>query len=490
MGVDISAVSRVVGVDVTFEIFESGAVTYLPQRIALLGQGNTAETFSTDPVSVTSHAEVAALLGYGSPGHLAAKQLFPNNGDGVGSIPVTLYPMVDDGSAVAAAGSIAASGTQTTQQSYIVYVNNIPSLGITIPATTTADAALGLIKTAIEGVLDMPIIPGTVAAGSLPITAKWKGLTGNDIYISISGTEDGITFTVTQPTGGTINPDVDTPLAKIIEVWETMIIPTTTYDDATTLQKFETWGDGRWGETVKKPALVFHGTYDDRSTRTAITNAAARKDDKINVLIPAPGANHFGFEIAARGVARISRKAQNYPGNDNYDTLSGLVPGAESSQESFTERDLAVKAGSSTSILVNGDIKINDLVTMYHPDGETNPGFRYVCNIIKLMNIIFNIRIIFESDEWAGAPLMPAGVSTTRPDAKSPSQALTAMGNLATNLQKLAIIADALFTQQNMTSTINSQNPNRLDNVFPVKLSGNVQIIDNYIKFGFYFPAA
>jgi phage tail sheath gpL-like len=490
MSVDISAISRVVGVTVDFEIFESGAVTFLPQQVALLGQGNTAETFGIDPVRVTTAQEVADVTGQGSPAHLAALQLFPDNGDGIGSIPVTLYPMIDDGAGVAAAGSIGAVGTQTNQQTYLIKINEIPSLSITIPATTTADAALGLMKTAIDGVLKMPVLGGVVAAGSLPVTAKWKGLTGNDIFIEIEGTEDGITFTVTQPTGGTTVPDVDLSLAKIIDRWETMVITTTPYDDTATLNKYELWGKGRWGELVKKPALVFQASVDDRGTRTAVTDAAARKDDYINALIAAPGSKELPFVIASRGVARVAKKANNLPGNDNYDTLSGLVAGPESSQEDYINRDASLKAGSGTTILVNGDIKINDLITMYHPDGETNPGYRYVANIVKLMNIVFNIRIIFEADDWVGAPLMPAGKVTTRSDAKSPDKALTAMGNLAVNLQKLAIIADADFTKANMTSDINGQNPNRLDNVFPVKLSGNVQIIDNLIKFGFFFPAA
>lgn len=489
MGVDISAVSRVVGVEVTFEIFESGAVTYLPQQVALLGHGNSLESFSIDPVQVTSHAEVAAICGYGSPAHLAARQLFPDNGDGIGSIPVMLYPMEDDASGVPAAGSIGAVGTQTETQTYVIKVNEIPSANITIPATTAADAALALMKTGIEAVLHMPVIIGTPAAGSMTVTAKWDGLTGNDIFIEIVGTESGITFTVTQPTSGATNPDVDLSLAKIIDRWETMIIATVTYDDATTLQKFETWGDGRWGVLVKKPALVFHGTSDNKATRTAVTDAAARKNDKINCLIPAPGCNHFGFEISARSVARIARKSNNFPGNNYFGQLTGLVAGPESSQESFADRDVALKAGSGTTILVNGDIELNDTITMYHPDGEVNPAYRYVADIVKLMNVIFNVRLIFEADSWKGAPLMPAGKVTTRPDARSPEDALTAMGNLATNLQKTAIIADASFTQDNMTSVINSQNPKRLDNVFPIKISGNTEIIDNAIKFGFYFPA-
>ena len=40
--VDQSAVARVVGIKTEFKTFGGPGVTFLPQRIAVLGQGNTA----------------------------------------------------------------------------------------------------------------------------------------------------------------------------------------------------------------------------------------------------------------------------------------------------------------------------------------------------------------------------------------------------------------------------------------------------------------
>ena len=42
------------------------------------------------------------------------------------------------------------------------------------------------------------------------------------------------------------------------------------------------------------------------------------------------------------------------------------------------------------------------------------------------------------------------------------------------------------FTKENLQVGINSENPKRLDYVFPCKLSGNVEVISGDIYFGFY----
>ena len=68
--VDASAVARVLGIKTTFKNLRQG-ITFLPQRIALVGQGNTASTYDTTKKQVTSALEVAQTYGFGSPLHLA-----------------------------------------------------------------------------------------------------------------------------------------------------------------------------------------------------------------------------------------------------------------------------------------------------------------------------------------------------------------------------------------------------------------------------------
>jgi len=482
--VDINAVSRVVGILTEFKDFGAGAVRFLPQRIALMGQGNTLSAFSTDKRQVTSAAQVGALYGYGSPLHLAALMLFPVNGDGVGSIPVTAYPLEDDSIGVAAVGNIAAVGAQTETASYTIRISNITANFVLTEGDDVA-TALEAIRTAILGKLEMPVIPEVAGVGDFDLTAKWAGESGNDIYIEIDGDVHGINFVITQPVGGLVNPAVDDALDQIGGVWETIIVNCLNYDDIDALDAIQTFGDGRWGPLEKKPLFSVVGTAEELADRLVVTDV--RGDDKINSLISAPGCRNLPAQIAARAAARIAKTAQNNPPLNYASKLTGLTAGADEYQEDYVERDLSVNGGSGTTIKVGNLIEMNDTITMYHPEGEEPPAFRYVVDIVKLQNIIYNVRLIFESEVWKGAPLLPDITPTDQPRAKKPKDAKTVLGILADNLALQAIIADNEFTKENVIAAIDSMNPKRLNWTYPVKLSGNVEIVSGDINFGFYF---
>lgn len=487
MGLSNSAISRTVGIDVAFENFNLGQAVLLPQRLAVIGQGSSAVTYSTDPVIVNSSAQVAQTYGFGSPLHLATRALFPLNNDGIGGIPVTVYPMIDDGAGVPSDGSIDLAGTSTEQGTGTVKIGGIESELFTIPTGTAADAALGLIKTAIDSVLEMPILTDIVAAGVLPITAKWDGESGNDISIDVSELDiAGLTFSTTAMASGAANPDIDDALNKIIEIWETFILNCLNYDDVTSLEKYRNWGEGRWNNQVKKPALVASGSTDDFATRTAITDAAAQKPDRINFLIQSTASPELPFVIAARGLAKdIIPTANDNPPQNYKGRLTQYLAGPDTSQENYTTRNNAIKLGASTNIKIGSSAELNDIVTFYHPDGDPLPAYRYVVDVVKLQNIVFNTKLIFEADDWKGAPLLADTDITTNKTAKQPKNAVTALTNLAVSLGDKAIISDVPFTQENTTAGIDSQNPKRINWTFPVKLAGNTEIISGDIKFGF-----
>jgi len=488
MSVDATAISRALGITTKFFNSAIGGVFNLPQRIAVIGQGNTGQTYSNDPVEITSAGQAAVLFGYGSPLHLAIKELFPPTGQGVGSIPVTAYPLDDAGTAVVATGAIGAAGTMASAKTYSIYIGRIKAQEVTIPASTVAADALALIKTAISAVLDMPVNTGTIAAGSLPITSKWKGQSANDIVIEIVGEVDsGLTFTITQPTGGATNPDIDDALNLIGSKWETIILNCLNYDDTATLGKVSTFGDARWGTLEYKPLFCVYGTKDDYAARSAITDA--RKADKTNVIIPVIGCNNLPFVIAGAAVNKIAVGANNDPASNYSDYLTTLTPGSYAVQENSPTRNLSISKGSSDTILNNGYVQLNDTVTFYHPDNEVVPGYRYVCDLIKLMVVIFNLKV-FEESAWKGCPLLPDSTPTTNAYAKKPKDVKTVLGNLADNLALQAIISDPEYTQKNMSVGISSTNPKRIDIVFPIKLSGNIEVNSIDLNFGFYFGGA
>jgi phage tail sheath gpL-like len=488
MSLPSGAISRVTGVNVEYRNFNTGNGGFLPQRLALFGAGNADAVYSTEKYETTGSADdVAKRYGYGSPLHLASRQLFPTGGGGA-TFPVTIYPLVPAGGATPAAGAIEVSGTAAAAGSGAVRIGGIEAEFPIAKAATAAEIA-ALIKTAINTKLEMPVIAGAIDSGELALAAKWKGETGNEIKMSVSTAVEGLAFAITAMTGGSLDPDVEPALAAIGQIWETFILSCFSWNKTSRLDQYQIFCEGRWGELEKKPCLVAHGCTDDYATRTAVTDL--RKIDYANFLIQSTGSDEPGFVIAARGLVNdIMTNANSNPPLGYSGKLTGLAAGPDGAQENYQTRNNAVAKGASTNIKTGSVAELNDIITFYHPDGEAIPSRRYVVDLVKLMNVVFNVRMILEADEKKGAPLVSDATPTTNPRSIQPKTVKTELMNLSNSLSRAAIIQEPEFTKENLSVKIDSFNPKRLNVKFPCKLSGNVEVTSADIYFGFYLEAA
>jgi len=489
MSISPSVIARVIGVNVEYANFNLGQALYLPQRIAIVGQGSSAVSYGTDKQLINSAKQVAQLYGYGSPLHLVCRQLLPATGKGLEGIPVTAYPLVDDGSGVAATGSLGVTGgpVEIASSGY-VYIGGIRSAPIVLQVDDTAAIVAGKIKVAIDSVLEMPVTTGAIVVSAFPVTAKWKGASGNEITVDYSElVNDNLTFVIpTKLTGGLVNPDVQDALDIVNDVWETIILNCFNYYDTVSLQKYSDFGESRWDQLIKKPLLVATGAVEGFSERTIVTNLVARRSDRTNFLIVSVGSRELPCTIAAQGlVSDIAQKANDKPAHNYIGVLQGLHAGADDLQEDFTTKDNSVKLGSSTNIKVGNLAGLSDTVTFYHPDGEPIPAYRYVVDVVKLQNVVYNVDIIMET--LKGRPLLPDGTPTADPDAIQPKGVKALLSKLADSLAngKSAIIVDSEYTKKNMVVEIDGTNPKRLNTTFPVILSGNVEVNSTDILFSF-----
>lgn len=489
MSVDVSAVARVLGITTEYKDLRGNAVVFLPQRVAVIAQGATASTYVTTPVQSSSASDIGTTFGFGSPLHLSAKKLFPVNGDGIGTIPATFYPLQDDGSGVAATGDIAPTGTATETAEIRVFIGEVRSEAIVIPDTSTVAAACTLIHNGITTIVDMPVtsVDNTT---SVDFTSKWQGVSANDIKIRIEGSVAGLTLGITQPASGAANPDIDDALNQITTKWETMILNCLEPGDTTTLEKIRVHGEGRWGTLERKPYVAFTGRV--AAAVPAIgAESDGRKSDRINSFLVAPGSGEMPFVVAARQLARLAKQANNDPAFDyGGQRADGILPGADADQWTYAERDEAVKKGCSTVEIVDSVVNLSDIVTMYHPSGDPLPAYRHVVDVTKLQNIIFNLELIFAVDAWNGAPLITDGDPTTNPNAKTPSMAVAAVNTRLEALGLAAIISNVEVAKASTIASIDSQNPKRLNVETTVQLSGNTNITSVNLNFGFFFGAA
>jgi phage tail sheath gpL-like len=212
-----SAVASVVGIKTLFKNLKgTGSITYLPQQLAVIGQGATLSTYATTKIQLTSAQAVGELFGFGSPIHLASLELFPLNGDGVGTVPVTFFPLVDG--TTASDGDITPTAGQTVNGTYQVSINNIKSERFTILSGDTVAQICTAMTTAINANLNMPMIASDDTT-EVTLISKWKGDSANQLVMSVNTVVDGATFAITQPINGATNPTVDVALAQFGDQW-------------------------------------------------------------------------------------------------------------------------------------------------------------------------------------------------------------------------------------------------------------------------------
>ena len=202
----------------------------------------------------------------------------------------------------------------------------------------------------------------------------------------------------------------------------------------------------------------------------------------------APGSPNLPAVIAARQLARIAVLANNNPPHDyGSQRATGLIPGTDAQQWTYLERDQAVKGGSSTVEIKDGVVNISDVVTAFAPVGQAIPAYRYVVDIVKVSQIIFNLDLIFATTEWDGAPLIPDDQPTANTTAKKPKMAISAVNSMIDSLGLNAIISDPETAKTQTTAVIDSANPKRLNVFLQVQVSGNTNIIDVILEWGFFF---
>jgi phage tail sheath gpL-like len=472
----------------------------LPQRIAVLAEANEANQagLSTAAVEITSAQQAGGLFGYGSPIYNIIRILKPVFGDGVGGIPVIVYPQAKASGAVAKVIDITPTGTATGNGTHRLVINgrtNIDgnSYDINIIEGDGAAEISSKIEDAINNVLQSPVI-GISTALKATATAKWNGLTSQDISISldVNGNSLGITYVVAQVTAGSGTPSVATSLASFGNEWNTIVV--NSYGTVTSVMDSleavngipdPTIPTGRFSGIKMTPFVAITGTTAEDPS--AITDA--RLNEVTIALAPAPLSKGLPMEAAANMTLVYSIKAQNTPhldvaGTSYPDMPTPTLIGAMSSYDS---RDQFVKKGCSTVDLVAGKYVIQDFVTTYHPLGEQPPQFAYVRNLYSVdMNIAYTIRIneetyvidhvIANDDDIVNA------VNVIKP-----KEWKSQLNTIADDLANRALIVDSAFTKASLLVNLGTSNPDRLETSLRYKRSGTARIVSTTGEAGFNF---
>lgn len=456
-----------------------------PPKIGLLAQGGTDAVYGSTKQRIYSAAEVIDRLtmGYGTPAHLMADALFGPTGDGVGDVEVWLFPLPQPTSGDAAIGTVTPSGTPTHNQEYALKAGEVLSDRFTVVVGDTPTTIVAKMATAVASVVGMPInVTGTSVASA---EVKWEGTSGDNVHLEVVEYQDDseISWAIVQPTGGTGVPDISAALAQIGEQWITHIINPLEYTDDTELDEYMVFGQGTNGKggrrapEVHKPLDVFTGTNEaDLTTVTTVTEA--RATDLVNSIIPAPGSHNLPFVIAAEAVREIAVQDNADPAMAyNRLPLTGITPGTDAQQWDSSMRDAAIKAGCSTTKLRDGVLTLEDVVTCYHPTGETNPIYQYVVTQAKHAVVVHELDIMVEENNIPGRPIIGDNETSNNPNALKPKTIKGFLYGVIDRTADAAITTEREYAKENSTVAIDGANPNRVNIRCVAPVSGNAKVI-------------
>lgn len=491
-------ISRVIGYKIKKGDFATSSPN-LPQRIVVLGEANEANQSSLDVSAkeITSAQQAGQLYGFGSPIHIMMRILRPLSGDGVGGIPTIVIPQAKAVGSAAKVMDITPSLTTITANG--THTLKVAGRGgmdygfydINIVTTDTVATLSSKISDALNALLGSPVI-GTSSSTKATATAKWAGLTSNDLSITIDTNGDslGITYVVALVTAGSGTPTIAAALALFGSNWNTIVVnPYTAPSIMAALEAFNGIPDpevptGRYVGIIMKPFIAITGSTLENPT----TVTDGRLNDVTIAIAPAPLSAGLPMEAAANMAVLFAKVTQDTPhldvsGKSYPDMPTPLVIGAMSD---YNNRDSFVKKGCSTVDLVAGKFVVQDFVTTYHPVGETPPQFRYCRNLMLDFNVRYGYYLLEQINVVDHSIANDDDIVSASKVIK-PKQWVQIVSKYAEDLVKRALIVDAQFLTDSLQVGISTINPDRLETTFRYKRSGFVRIASTTAEAGFNF---
>jgi phage tail sheath gpL-like len=502
-----NSLAAAVGVGVQNVQFKPSAQD-VPRKQVIIATYDPLKTSVVDevPVLVTSPADTGNQFGFGFMAH----RLHLANEKGAQGIETWIQPQAEVAGSQSA-GEYDFTGSTGVAGELAIYIAN-DRVSVSITDSMTVEEIADAVVAAITADSDLPVTAAKVAVTfEVTITAKTTGTYGDDITLTTNNLETdtsladlGITLSITAMSGGAGLPDIQDALDGLgtgdgaNEKNFTAMVHGYG-QDTTTLNAIRDYvgaGDqlaGLYQETVARPFRSLVGdVVAGSSGLTAVTNLGnGRKTDRASGVIPVPGSLSHPEEIAAQVVGHCERinnerAAEHYTGI----ALIGVDPGdiAQRWTNDYDDRDTAVKAGSGTTLVENGQVVLKDVITFYHPDSVpvTSNGYREFVSISKLQNIMFNIKLNFSQSKWQGVIIVDdtnkVSSAVDRQKARDAQAVKDDLVVLAQSFESKAWLYQAQYTVDNITVETR-ESADGFNTVFPCIISGAGKIYDNRVNF-------
>jgi phage tail sheath gpL-like len=397
---------------------------------------------------------------------------------------VWYLPVSDAGGAVAASGTITFSTVPTANDTISLYIaGQLVTVGVAASQTVASIATA--VAAAINLITAMPVT-AAAAAGVVTLTADNKGLVGNDIDIRFNyqgtaggeSTPTGLTYTIAAMAGGTTNPTLTTALGNLLD--QPFDFIACAFTDTTSLDALKAFlndSTGRWSWQQQVYGHVFTAY---RSTWAGLTTFGLARNNQHESIMgmydsPTPA---WQWAAALAAVTAVSVRAD--PGVPMQTVaLSGVLAPPLQSRFNLSQRNTLLYDGISTfTVAQDGTVAIENLITTYQTNASGQPDNSYL-EIETLFLLMFVLRSMstMVTTKYARVKLAADGTRFA-PDSNIVTPSII-KGDLVALYQELeyngyvqnsSAFSQALIVQQN------SQNPNRVDVLWPGTLIDQLRI--------------
>lgn len=366
----------------------------LSYRALLIGQKIAAGTATADTIHrVTNADQVVTLAGRGSELHRMALAWFASNT----STELWIGVLDDDGSGVAATGTIQVTGSPTEAGTLALYI-----AGTRITVAVASGDAVNDVASAIEAAIDLKVdlpVSASVSTDTVTLTAKNDGTAGNDIdirfnYLDTDASPAGFAATITGMASGATNPSLTNLIAALGDTWFNIIAHP--YTDATNLGAIETELADRSGPLRMIDGVAITSAAGSHATLVTLGDG---RNSPSSCIVAQEGANPLTqpVQFAAETAALAAFYGAIDPARP-FQTLaySNALPVAESDKFTNQERNLLLFDGIATSKVNEGDtvVRIGRLITTYQTNdaGGADTSYLDVTTRLTLMYLRYSFR--------------------------------------------------------------------------------------------------
>lgn len=398
-------------------------------------------------------------------------------------------PVADDGAATAATGSITFTGPATAAGVLSLYLaGQLVSVAVTSAMTAAQLATAAVAAIAANGDLPVTAAVDGVTLSKVNLTAKNKGLCGNDIDIRVNyrgaasgeALPAGIQVATVAMAAGATNPSLAAGLAALgQQPFEFIVSPFTDATSIAAITQFlsDTAGGGRWAWNV---GLFGHCFIAFRGNNAAQATFGSGKNDPHLSCIgfydsPTP---EWRWAAALAAQAAISVRADAAQPIREV-ALQGVLAPPVQSRLSGDQRNTLLFDGISTfDVDPGGNVVIEKLITTYQLNGFGQPDNSYL-DAETLFNIAYVLRDMrAEITSTYGRTKLAADSTRLAPG----------RGVTTPNMIKATLISRYLFLESQgyvqasdefaagLQVVINGINPNRVDVLWPGILVGRLDV--------------